>query len=100
MYGLIVRLTVHDGKRDAMIDVLRASAGNMPGCICYVVAKDVSDARTIWVTEVWDSEESHTASLSLPAVRNAIPLGKQLVASFDRVAVTEPAWGASHAVVP
>lgn len=53
----------------------------------------------IWVTEVWESEESHTASLSLPAVRNAIPLGKQLIASFDQVAVTAPAWSASHEVV-
>jgi len=33
MYGLIVRLTAHDGKRDEMIHVLRESAGNMPGCI-------------------------------------------------------------------
>lgn len=40
MYGLIVRLTVHDGERDEMIDVLRESAGNMPGCFCYVVARD------------------------------------------------------------
>lgn len=97
MYGLIVRLTAHDGKRDEMIDLLRQSAGNMPGCLCYVVAKDATDPHSIWVTEVWDSEENHTASLSLPAVRNAIPLGRQLVAAFDRVAVTAPVWAASHA---
>ena len=98
LYGLIVRLTVHDGKRDEMIDVLRGSARNMPGCICYVVANDVSDARSSWVTAVCESEESHTASLSLPAVRNAIPFGKQLVASYDRVAATAPVWSASHKV--
>ncbi len=97
MYGLIVRLTTHDGKRDQMIDVLRQSAGEMPGCVCYVVAKDAIDERSIWVTEVWDSEQSHDASLSSPAVRSAIPLGKQLVSSFDKIATTVPAWCANHA---
>ena len=98
MYGSIVRLTTHDGKRDQLIDVLRESAGDMPGCVCYVVAKDASDERSIWVTEVWDSKESHTASLSLPAVRAAMPLRKELISSFERIATTEPAWCASHAV--
>ncbi|HTI62375.1 MAG TPA: hypothetical protein VL524_02630 [Gemmatimonadaceae bacterium] len=37
MYGLIVRLTVHDGKRDEMIDVLSGGPGDTLGCICYVV---------------------------------------------------------------
>jgi quinol monooxygenase YgiN len=100
VYGLIVHLNVHDGQRDEMIDVLCGSAANMPGYICDVVANDASDDHSVWVTEVWDSEESHTASLSLPAVRNALPLGKQLVASFDRVAVTAPVWIASHASIP
>lgn len=100
MYGLIVRLTVQDGKRNEMIDVLRQSADNMPGCVSYVVAKDATDEQSIWVTEVWDSEESHAASLSLPAVRNAIPLGRQLVTAFDRVAVTTPVWAASHTGAP
>jgi quinol monooxygenase YgiN len=98
MYGLIVRLTARDGKRDQLIDVLRESAGDMPGCICYVVAKDAVDERSLWVTEVWDSKESHTASLSLPAVRTAMPLGKELISSFKRIATTEPAWCASHAI--
>jgi quinol monooxygenase YgiN len=98
MYGLIVRLTARNGKRDQLIDVLRESAGDMPGCICYVVAKDAVDERSLWVTEVWDSKESHTASLSLPAVRTAMPLGKELISSFERIATTEPAWCASHAI--
>ena len=33
MYGLIARLTAHDGKRDQLIDVLRGSAGHMPGYV-------------------------------------------------------------------
>jgi len=94
MWGMIAKLTLLPGKRDEMIDVLRASAADMPGCLSYVVAKDAADENMLWVTEVWDSQASHDASLSLPAVKNAIPRGKTLVASFERVAVTTPVWGA------
>jgi len=94
MYGLIVKLTVASGKREEMIRILKESASDMPGCLSYIVAKDSADENMIWVTEVWASEASHDASLSLPAVKNAIPQAKQIVTSFDKVAVTNPVWGA------
>jgi quinol monooxygenase YgiN len=47
----------------------------------------------IWITEVWDSEQSHRASLSLPAVQQAIARGKPLIARFDYTVVTEPVGG-------
>ena len=90
MRGLIVKITVLPGKRDDVISTLKASAANMPGCFSYVVAKDSADENAIWVTEVWDSLASHDASLSLPAVQNAIPRIKPNVASFERIAVTTP----------
>jgi quinol monooxygenase YgiN len=93
MWGLIAKLTVLPGKRDEMIEILRESAGNMPGCLSYVVAKDAANENTIWVTEVWDSMASHEASLSLPAVKNAVPRGKAVVSNFERIAVTSPVWG-------
>ena len=94
MWGLIAKLTVVKDRRTEMIGVLKESAANMPGCFSYVVAKDLADGNVIWVTEVWDSMASHDASLSLPAVRNAIPRGKALVSNFERIAVTTPVWGA------
>ena len=42
----------------------------MPGCLSYVVSKDSRDETTIWVTEVWESKQSHDVSLSLPSVIN------------------------------
>jgi quinol monooxygenase YgiN len=92
MWGMIAKITVLPGKRDEMIGVLKTSAANMPGCFSYVVAKDASDENVMWVTEVWDSQASHDASLSLPAVKEAIPRGKALVANFERIAVTNPVW--------
>ncbi len=94
MYGLIVKITAVPDKRAELINILRESASSMPGCLSYVVAKDSAEENTVWVTEVWDSVASHEASLSLPAVKNAVPQAKPIVASFDRVAVTSPVWGA------
>jgi len=94
MWGLIVKITLLPGRRDEMIEVLKESATDMPGCLSYVVAKDTADENTLWVTEVWDSMASHDASLSLPAVKNAIPRGKAIVSKFEKIAVTSPVWGA------
>jgi quinol monooxygenase YgiN len=93
MYGLIAKLTIVPGKREDMVRILRESAANMPGCFSYVVAKDAADENVIWVTEAWDSQASHDASLLLPAVKNAIPQAKPIVAGFEKVAVTTPVWG-------
>ena len=93
MYGLIVKITIVPGKREEMILILKESAAGMPGCLSYVVAKDVADENVIWVTEVWDIAASHDASLSLPQVKNAIPQAKPLVANFERIAATTPVWG-------
>ncbi len=93
MWGMIAKITLLPGRRDEMIGILKESAADMPGCLSYVVAKDSTDENTIWVTEVWDSMASHDASLSLPAVKDAIPRGKAIVSSFERIAVTSPVWG-------
>lgn len=93
MYGLIGKMQAVSGKRDALIEVLLAEVGNMPGCISYVVARDPADADAIWITEVWDNKASHRASLSLPQVRAAIERGKPLIASFGMHQETEPLGG-------
>jgi quinol monooxygenase YgiN len=72
---------------------LLESAADMPGCLSYIVAMDLDDADAIWVTEVWESKASHVASLSLPAVQQAIARGKPLIADFGDSLVTEPVGG-------
>ncbi len=93
MYGLIGKMTAAPGERDALLAILLESVGEMPGCFSYVVAKDPGDANGIWITEVWDSKESHAASLSLPAVKQAIARARPLIAGFDSHVVTEPVGG-------
>lgn len=93
MWGMIAKITILPGKREEMIDTLKDSAADMPGCLSYVVAKDAADENVLWVTEAWASMSSHDASLSLPAVKNAIPRGKAIVSNFERITVTSPVWG-------
>jgi quinol monooxygenase YgiN len=93
MYGLIAKLTAVPGKREELIRILRDTAADMPGCLSYVVAKDSAEGNTLWVTEVWGGAASHDASLSLPSLRNAMPQAKGIVSSFDKIAITSPAWG-------
>ena len=89
MFGLIGKMTAVPGQRDALAEILLEGTTSMPGCLSYVVAADETDADALWITEVWDSRESHEASLTLPAVRAAIAKGRPLIAGFsDRVETT------------
>lgn len=93
MYGLIGKALAKPGERDAFIAILLEGTSAMPGCLSYVVAKDPTDANAVWITEVWDSEASHQASLSLPSVKAAISRGRPLIAGFGERFVTEPVGG-------
>ena len=93
MHGLIVKMKAVPGKRDALIAILLEGVNEMPGCLSYVIAHDPADPNAIWITEVWDSQESHKASLSLPAVQRAISRGKPLIAGFGERFETKPIGG-------
>jgi quinol monooxygenase YgiN len=93
MYGLIGKIKAASGQRDALIAILLEGIASMPGCRSYIVAQDSSDADSIWVTEVWESQASHRASLSLPSVQQAIARGKPLIVSFEQHVETTPVGG-------
>jgi quinol monooxygenase YgiN len=93
MYGLISKMTATPGKRDEVIAILVGVAANMPGCLSYIVAKDTSDANSICITEAWESQASHEASLSLPSVKEAVAKARPLIAGFSDRSVTTPVGG-------
>lgn len=93
MYGLIGKMKAQPGKRDALAEILLEGTGAMPGCLSYIVATDPADADALWITEVWDSAESHKASLLLPAVKDAITRGRPLIAGFESSVETAPLGG-------
>ena len=93
MYGLISKMNAVPGQRDALAAILLDGTQAMPGCLSYVIARDPADDNALWVTEVWNSQASHTASLSLPSVQAAIAKGRPLIAGFSNRVETVPIGG-------
>ena len=93
MYGLISKMNAVPGQRDALAAILLDGTQAMPGCLSYVIARDPADDNALWVTEVWDSQASHKASLSLPSVQEAIAKGRPLIAGFSNRVETVPIGG-------
>ena len=93
MYGLIAKMTAVAGQRDALAAILLDGTQAMPGCLSYVIARDPADENALWITEVWDSQASHKASLSLPSVQAAIAKGRALIAGFSNRVETVPIGG-------
>ena len=100
MYGLIGKMRAKPGQRDALIALLAAGTANMPGCLSYVIARDLQDPDALWITEAWDNAASHKASLALPAVRAAITRGKPLIAGFGKRFETQPVAGLGRIPAP
>ena len=93
MYGLIGKMRATPGQRDALIAILLEGTTAMPGCLAYIIAKDKQDADAIWITETWDSQDNHKASLTLPSVQAAIKQARPLIAGFGERFETEPIGG-------
>jgi quinol monooxygenase YgiN len=93
MYGLIGKITAVSGQRDALATILLEGTQAMPGCLSYIIAADPGDRDALWVTEVWDTQASHQASLGLPGVKAAIAKGRPLIAAFSDRVETEPIGG-------
>ena len=98
MYGLIGKMTATTGQRDELASALLAGTVAMPGCLSYVIAVDPTDPDALWITEVWDSKESHAASLTLPSVKAAIAKGRPLITGFSNRVETTPVGG--HGLAP
>ena len=93
MYGLIGKMKVVPGQRDALASILINGVSGMPGCLSYIVAHDPTDDDAIWITEAWVDQASHKASLSLPSVQQAISIGRPLIAGFGERFETVPMGG-------
>jgi len=93
MYGLIGKMIAEEGKRDELIAILLNGTKGMPGCLSYVVSKDSENDNALWITEVWDSQASHKASLSLASVQQAMAQGKPMISGFGERFETMPVGG-------
>lgn len=65
----------------------------MPGCRSYIIARDPASEGGIWITEVWDSQAEHKASLQMPHVQAMIAKARPIIAGFGERFETEPLGG-------
>ncbi|MFN3515072.1 MAG: putative quinol monooxygenase [Phenylobacterium sp.] len=95
MFGLHGKIVCAPGERDRFVAILTEGLDflrTFPGCRIYVVAIDPSSADDVWVTEVWDDEAAHAASLKTPEVQALIARGRPLIVGGTRQ-VTRPLAG-------
>src|SRR5262245_38350179 len=93
MYGLIGKMIAKPGERDALVAILQEGTGAMPGCRIYLIATDPQDESAVWITEAWDTEAQHDASLQLPLVQAAIARARPLIEGFGERFVVTPVGG-------
>jgi quinol monooxygenase YgiN len=78
------KFVAHHGQRERLVEQLLIAAKlmeNAAGCQLYIVNTSPSEADAVWVTEVWESEERHRASLSVEDAAELIQETMPLIAA-------------------
>ena len=74
-YGCYVKFTAQPGQRDTLVEHLLSAAAfveKIAGCELYIINISPTEPESVWVTEVWRSQEEHDASLTVEGFQ-AIP---------------------------
>ncbi len=90
VFGIIGQMKIATGKRSEVIAALFEGTSDMPGNIAYMIAEDLEDENSIWITEVWQTKTDHANSLQLPAVQEAIGKARAHITGFGTRVETKP----------
>jgi quinol monooxygenase YgiN len=95
VFGYVNAIKTRPGHREEVVAILLGGVEGLRavGCLQYTVAVDPGDEVTIRVTEVWESEEAHRASLQLPETKAAIARAMPLLTGEFVTAATEVRGG-------
>ncbi len=95
-YGCYVKFTARLGQRDALIEhLLHAATGvrSVAGCESYLINTSPTEPESVWVTEVWRSQEEHDASLTIEGAQEAIKQVLPLLAGLPEKIDVLPVGG-------
>ena len=94
-FGLVGELRAHPGPGQALRDLMEAAAvvAELPGCEVWMVNASPVDADSVWVIEVWRSEEDHAASLRDERVQAVVARSRPLIAGFGERITLQPVGG-------
>ncbi len=86
MFG---KLTAHPGKREELAKMMLEAdtLNDMEGCIYYILHEAEDEPDVLWITELWESQEAHAASLKNEKVRELIGRCRHLIAEAGGVKV-------------
>jgi quinol monooxygenase YgiN/mannose-6-phosphate isomerase-like protein (cupin superfamily) len=97
--GRYAKVTAKPDAGDALAAVMLRVAETLadaPGCELYIINRSVSDADTIWVTEMWRSLDDLDAALQLERSRALMPEVMELVdGAVERIDL-EPLGGVGY----
>jgi quinol monooxygenase YgiN len=82
-YSINGYITAVSGKREELLNYLLEAANEMKhleNCQCYIVGTNDDESDNVYVFEVWDNEEAHKASLTMPVFQNLIKKAKPIIA--------------------
>ncbi len=85
-FGIQVTLKAVKGKGDQLARIMLEMADiveNLPGCQTYIVIRTMSDPDQLMVTEIWDSQQTHQASLANKEVLNLINSTRSLITHME-----------------
>ncbi len=74
-YGCYVKFTAQPGQCDALVEHLLSAAAlteKATGCQLYIINTSPTEPESVWVTEVWRSQQEHDASLTIEGAQAAI----------------------------
>jgi len=74
-FGIQVTLKAIQGKGDDLARIMLEAAAiieNLPGCQSFIVMRAMADPDQVMITEIWDNQQTHQASLANQDVLNLI----------------------------
>ena len=95
-YALYTHFTTHPDKGNELIEILMKAnqiVSAARGCRLYIINYDTHNKDSVWVTELWDSQEDHAISLTLDGCKELIVEAAPLLTSEPRQVLLVPVAG-------
>ena len=95
-YGCYIKFMARPGQRDTLVELVlqvAASLEAVAGCELYVINTSPSEAESVWVTEIWRSQEENNAALSVEGAQELIGKVRSLLAGPPERVDVQPVGG-------
>ncbi|MGJ8662700.1 MAG: putative quinol monooxygenase [Marinicella sp.] len=84
-FGMQSSMTAAPGKGEELAAIMLRAAqlvAPLQGCKLYLVQLSTSEKDAVLITEVWESQADHQASLAVPAIQALISEARPIIVSM------------------